>query len=280
MFVMSTDSDVVTSIMDFIPEIIWHGGIKDIPLRRIYGILMDCFSFSGPSPVVIPKLRDVAYLSARAYVHIKLQRRCITQYEEHEPDNFEALCSESPLLSPTDYGVDSDLETVLFMVDMIRGHDDGIPWEQIEMTSPHHEWMSHVFLYRAWAEKELSEVVMDFVEDSMSLRPPSDIVTTDCLFIIGLMIGVPFHVSDITVRDKRLGLFPPPCLPSAESSHLAGRRTPPSGKFSESFQQSSPLDLYKLHRPFAQFNLSRGSQSRRSPTPVTSSSKRLWLLRV
>ena len=214
MFIMSTGSDVVTSIMDFIPEIIWHGGIKDVPLRRIYGILMDCFDFSGLSPVVIPKLRDIAYLSARAYVHIKLQRQCITQYEEHELDDFEALCPEYPPLSPTDYGVDSDLEAVQFMVDMARGYDDGFPWEEIEMTSSHHEWMSHVFLYRAWHEKELSEVVIDFVESSMSLRPPSDIVITDCLFIIGLMIGIPFHVSDITVRDKRLGLFLfPRCRP-------------------------------------------------------------------
>ena len=45
---------------------------------------------------------------------------------------------------------------------------------------------------------------MDFVENSMSLRPPSDIVITDCLIIIGLMIGVPFHIGGITIRDKRL----------------------------------------------------------------------------
>jgi len=39
-FVMSTDVDLVTSIMDFIPEIIWHGGIKNVPLKRVYDILM------------------------------------------------------------------------------------------------------------------------------------------------------------------------------------------------------------------------------------------------
>ena len=66
--------------------------------------------------------------------------------------------------------------------------------------------MSHVFLYRAWHEGQVSEVVMDFVESSMSLGTPSDIVVTDCLFIIGLTVGVPFHPSDILVRDKRLDL--------------------------------------------------------------------------
>ena len=204
MFVMSTDTDVVTSIMNFILEIIWHSGIKDVPFKRIYDILMDCFDFSGPRPVVIPKLRDVAYLSARAFVHIALQRRCITQYEEHNQDSWKTLCANHPLLSPTDYGHDCDLETVLFMVDMTLGYEDGFPWEKMRMTRCHYEWMSHVFLYRAWHEGQLSEVVMDFVESPGSDRPPSDIVVTDCLFIIGLMIGIPFHVRDITVRDKRL----------------------------------------------------------------------------
>jgi len=111
-------------------------------------------------------------------------------------------------LSATDCGPDSDLKAVLFMVDMTLGYDDGFPWEQMQVTTPHRAWMSHVFLCRAWHEGQpLSEVVMDFVENSMSLRLPSHGFITDCLFIIGLMIGVPFHVSDITVRDKRLDLF-------------------------------------------------------------------------
>ena len=207
LFVMSTDPDVVTSIMDFIPEIVWHNGIKDVPLKHIHDTLIDCFNFSGPSPVVIPKLRNVAYLSARAFVHIELQRRCIAQYEEHRQDGWEALCTNHPLSSSAGDGPDSDLEAALFMVDMTLGYDNGFPWEQTRMTKGHHEWMSHVFLYHVWHEGQLSKVVVDFVESSMSLRWSSDIVITDCLFIIGLMIGVPFHVSDITVKDKRLDLY-------------------------------------------------------------------------
>ena len=207
-FMMSTDADVVTSIMDFIPEIIWHGGIKNVPLKRVYDTLMDCFDLSGPSPAVMPKLRDIAYLSARAFVHIELQRRCITRHEDCQRDGWAALRAKHTQLSPTDYGADPDLEAVLFMVDMTLGyHNSGFPWERVQMTTAHRAWMSHVFLYRAWNEEQVSEVVTDFVENSMSLRPPSDIVITDCLFSIGLMIGVPLHVSDITVRDKRLGLF-------------------------------------------------------------------------
>jgi len=65
--------------------------------------------------------------------------------------------------------------------------------------------MSHALLCHAWHEGQPSEVVMDFVEDSLSLEPPSDIVIMDSLFTIGLMIDIPFYVNDITVRDKMLG---------------------------------------------------------------------------
>ena len=207
MFVMSTGTDVVTSIMDFIPEIVWHSGIKDVPLKRIYGILIDCFDLTGPRPAMIPKLRDVAYLSARAFVHIALQRRCITRYEENKQDSWKALRLNHTPLSPTECGADSDLKTTLSMVDTTIGSDNEFLWKEAEMTPTHRAWMSHVFLYRAWNEgQSVSEAVMGFVENSMSLEPPGDVVITDCLFIIGLMVGVRFHISDITVRDKRLDL--------------------------------------------------------------------------
>jgi hypothetical protein len=210
MLMMSTGPDAVILIMDFIPEIIWHSGIKNIPFQRIYDILMDCFDFSGPHPVVIPKTRDVAYLSARAFTHIALQRRCITQCEDHNQDTWKALSREHHLLSSGEYGPDSDLKTVLFAVDMTLGHNNRLPWQQTQMTPAHHAWMSHVFLYLAWHEGEaLSEVVMEFVENTMSLKLPSDAVIVDCLFIIGLMVGVHLHVSEIIIRDKRLDSFSP-----------------------------------------------------------------------
>lgn len=206
LFEMSTDVDAVASTMDFIPEIIWHSGIKKVPLRRIYDALMDCFYFSGSHPVVIPKSREIAYLSAKAFVHIQLQRRCITHYEEHKEDSWRALCLDHSPLSSMDYGSDSDLASALFMVDMTIGCGNGFSWNQSDMTLRHRAWISHVLLYHVWHEGRVSEVVVDFVETSLSLRLEelSDAVITDCCLIIGLMIGVPFHVNDITVKDKRL----------------------------------------------------------------------------
>jgi hypothetical protein len=206
LFEMSTDVDVIISNMDFIPEIVWHSGIKDVPRKRTYDTLMDCFEFSGTNPVVFPKSRDVAYLSAKAFVHIELQRRCITPYEEHKQDSWRDLCANHHPLASSPHRSDPDLEAVLFMVDMTLGHGTRFPWVESKMTPPHRAWMSHVFLYYAWNEGEVPEVVLDFVENSMSIEPPSNTVIADCFFIIGLMIGVPFHVNDIPVKDKRLDL--------------------------------------------------------------------------
>jgi hypothetical protein len=208
MFVMSTEANVVTLIMDFIPEIIWHGGIKNVPLKRIYDILMDCFDFSGPNPIVIPELQSVANSSARAFAHISLQRRCITQYEEHTQDSWRALAANHPPLSPMDYEYYPDLTSALFMVDMSLGYGNAPPWGKMLMSPSHHAWVSHVFLYHVWHEGQLSEVVMDFVEHTTEVfKRLDDSAVTDCLFIIGLMVGVPLNVSDITVRDKRSDLY-------------------------------------------------------------------------
>ena len=205
LFEMSTDSDVVTSIMDFILEITWHSGIKNVPLKRIYDILICCFDFSGPHPVLIPKSRDLAYLSAKAFVHIELQRRCITKYEEQ--DSWKHLCTNHHPLSLPGYPGDTDLKTVLFMVDMTLGHCDNVTWENSVywMTETHRAWMSHVFLYYAWHMGQVSDVVAGFVQDSLTMTPPNTVIT-DCFIIIGLMIGVPVHVSDLIVKDKRLDI--------------------------------------------------------------------------
>jgi hypothetical protein len=152
---------------------------------------------------VIPKLRDVAYLSAKAFVHIGLQRRCITQYHEHEQDSLKSLSDNHRLVSSGNHLPDSDLAAVAFMVDMTLGHDGEFSWKELEITPHHRAWVSHVFLYQARDEGRVPKVIIDFVEDSLSPGSPSDGVVTDCFFIIGLMIGVPFHVNDTTVKDKR-----------------------------------------------------------------------------
>ena len=204
MFAISTDADVITSIINFIPEIVWHSGIKDVPLKRIYDILTDCIDFSGPHPVVIPRLRDVAYRTAKAFVHIALQRQYITRHEEQRLESWTVLCANHRLMSLPEDDTDSDLNAALYMVDLALGHQYKFPWYKLYMSTSHLAWMSHTFVYRALHEGELSEFVTDFIKDTVSSDSPGDTVIMDCLFMIGLMIGIRFHVVDATMRDKRL----------------------------------------------------------------------------
>lgn len=127
-----------------------------------------------------------------------LQQRGITQYEDHGQGSWKLLCANHRFRSSADY------ETVLFTADTTLGYDGGLLWGQKQVTLVHRARVSHVFLYRAYNEGQpLLADAMGFVENPMSQRWPSDAVVTDC---IGLVLGVPFHVNDITVRDKRLKL--------------------------------------------------------------------------
>ena len=85
MFVTCTDADVTTSTLYF-PEAILRSGIRDFAFKRVY-------YFSRSHPIAIPKLRDLSYLMARALVHIQLQRRYLTQYEEHKQESWKAIAS-------------------------------------------------------------------------------------------------------------------------------------------------------------------------------------------
>ena len=106
------------------------------PRKRLL-VLMDCFDFPGRGSVVIPKLRNIAYFNATAFAHNELQRRSrITQCEERKQGSWKVLSAEQPLLSPADYGADSDLAAVLFMVDMTLGCDNVVPREQMGVTPP------------------------------------------------------------------------------------------------------------------------------------------------
>lgn len=207
MFEMSMDADVMLAIMKFIPEVVWHAGIRSIPLERLYETVLDCFDRSTGRPVVIPKLRNKAYLSAKALLHLAIQRQCIG----HESDKavFSAISSRHPILGFRRYEGDSDLEATLGIIDRVFGDYEDLYWHTFSFSVPHHSWMGHILLYRAWDHvvrkgKDLPEDIKEFVLHSLRLEPPPPApVVTDCLFMIGLVLGIKLHIDDLLVIDKR-----------------------------------------------------------------------------
>ena len=75
------------------------------------------------------------------------------------------------------------------------------------MSIPHHVWMGHILLYRAWDLLKKGESLPDVREfDLRSLlveSPPPIRIVADCLFIIGLALDIKLHVGDPLAVDKR-----------------------------------------------------------------------------
>ena len=53
MFEMSMDADAITTIMKFIPEVVWHAGIQNVPSEKLYDTVLECFDNSTERPAVI-----------------------------------------------------------------------------------------------------------------------------------------------------------------------------------------------------------------------------------
>jgi len=206
MLVMSTDMDTIRLTMDFVQEVIWDAGIKTVPLGWIYGKLISCFDFTHPhTPILIPSLRDVAYLSAKAFTHIQVQRHRIAENggPSHVGENWRTDTRHTPLGSLGSTS-DTDLESALLMVDQAFGRDVEIPWNEYRMSAAHHLWVSHLFVYYAWHDLR-SEEASVFVKYTLDTdKSPVGAVITDCLYIIDIMLGTQFRIEDLTRRDKRL----------------------------------------------------------------------------
>ena len=116
---MPIDADVTMVIMRFIPEIVWHAGIRTTPSEKLYDTVLECFDCSSGRPVVIPKLRDKAYLGAKALLHLAIQRKSIGD----ESDNavFESISNRHITMGSKHYNEDSDLESTLGIIDCVFG---------------------------------------------------------------------------------------------------------------------------------------------------------------
>jgi len=206
MFDMSLDADVIMAIMRFIPEVVWHAGIRTTPLEKLYDTVLECFDRTSGRPVVIPRLRNKAYLSAKALLHLAIQRKCIGD----EPDKavFRSISRRHSTMGSKHYDEDSDLGSTLGIIDHVFGDPETMHWQNFSFTIPHHAWMGHILLYRAWDAlrkgEPLPDDVKDFVLHSLRLEPPPPApIVADCLLTVGLVLGIKLHIYDLFVADKR-----------------------------------------------------------------------------
>ena len=81
-------------------------------------------------------------------------------------------------------------------------------WNDFNFSVEHHTWMGHILLYRAWDAirkgESLPDDTKEFVLHTLrSESSPSAPIVADCLFIVGLVLGIELHIDDLFVADKR-----------------------------------------------------------------------------
>ncbi|KAF9782722.1 hypothetical protein BJ322DRAFT_166918 [Thelephora terrestris] len=206
MFEMSMDPDVILYIMKFIPEIIWHDGIQNTPLKELYENVLQCLDYSSGSPIVVPKFRSKVYHSARALVHLAIQRKCYGS----DRKLFDAISPQHRIIGSGHYKGDSDLEYTLGMIDCVfgGGYHGPMCWDRFSFTNPHHAWMSHILLYRACdafrENRTLTDDIEEFVKHSLQLVPlPDPPIILNCLLIIGLALDIQLDSDEQHVDNSR-----------------------------------------------------------------------------
>ena len=200
------EQDALKVIVGFVPEIVWHAGIKSVPLQKMYDTLLGYFDERSVPPVVLSRYRDQAYLSAKAVLHVLVQRKCLGDGSEVAVSK--AIAGKHRAFGPRCYADDGELESTLGIIDQVLGKGETIAWSELKLSVEHHSWMAHILLYRAWdvlgSSRKLSDDVTGFIRYSLSMDPPpSDAIVADCLMMIGLLIGINIHVDDLSVVDKR-----------------------------------------------------------------------------
>ena len=202
MFDRTFDSDKVAVILDFIPDVVWHSGICTVPITTVFRIFEQCFTYSDGNAALIPRLRDRAYTSGRALVHLVIQANCIGEAGGDPLKEF-----RGPQRSYSWRSYDKDLDSILALVDRLLGNNQPINWSGYKFTEPHQRWLSHILLYRAWDHlcysSKLPDDINAFVALALSSENMHPAVVADCLFIISLLVGLPLHVDDLAITDKR-----------------------------------------------------------------------------
>jgi len=209
MLEMPMDIDVTAAMARFIPEVPWNPATRTIPLERLYDALSKCFDHSLKHAIVLvkPSLRDHAYFIAKAFIHVVIQRRCIG--DESDEAVFGSIVRRHPIMGQ--YQRNSDLEVTLGIINDAFIYAEPIHWQNFSFTILHHAWMGHILLCSAWdilkKGKPLPDCIREFVLYSLRLEPPPAAIVADCLFIVGLVLGIGLHVDDLLVADKRLVHF-------------------------------------------------------------------------
>ena len=206
-----SDTGTVLTTLRFILEILWtpdhlqDTDSADWTLVRSYELLSETFDkYDASNPALLRGMRSQTLAAAKAFIHIFIQG---DYYALDDPVISGLRDRHVPLGSSPSLEDDAELISVIGIVDNLLGVRKPVEWSELQLTSSHRLWLSHVLLYRAWYSAKrgahVPDFVMGFVRHSLSSDPrPRLAVVTDCVLVVGLMIGHPLHEADLLVWEK------------------------------------------------------------------------------
>ena len=212
MFRMASGSDAVVAVTGFIPEINWCSSVRTIPLLQVYRTLHSSFEFLKDGRVLVrPGMKKQAYGSAKALLHLRIQRSCIDS-----PDDSHIIAPKLPPILWHHSKPDHDLDSTLRVIDTVFILDKPIQWDQFSLTDTHYCWLSYILRLRTWGVRNAGDVltkdVRGFVDHAFSKYPHiPDRVMADCLLIVDMVVGAPpVFNGKLLIKDKRF-VAPRPC---------------------------------------------------------------------
>jgi hypothetical protein len=187
-------------ISNFIPEVVWHRDIKDSPsLPYLYDQAVECFDFEQEKVSLVSRLRNQAFSTAKAFVHVYSQMRVTGAIDDSFVSRTRVHHAQ---LADGQHKEDGDLESTLWLVDYIMDRQREIDRSKTEVSYNHRVWMAHVILCLVWLKGgRLDECLQGFVVQTLGWRNGS--MATDCILMLCLSVGVPVHADDLLVTDKR-----------------------------------------------------------------------------
>ena len=201
------DDETTSVVLRAILRMAWRSGNHSLLLKRCYDILLQSFDVVDDQPTLIPRLRNLAYLSARAFCNIFIQSGSDAQGNDKV---MTSLRERHVGLSSGSHENDSNLQSVLGLTDRLLGIDHKIEWASFQLSSAHHLWVSDILLHHvcnlvaAGKQQNVYDEVAAFVQDTFSLEPPAAIsVDTNCVLMVGLLVDIPVHPDDLLVSGEK-----------------------------------------------------------------------------
>ena len=111
-------------------------------------MVLECFDRSSGHPVVTPKLRDKAYLSAKAFLHLAVQHKCVNNKSDKMV--FNSISDRHQITGHKCYEGDSDLEHTFGTIDRVFGDFESMHHQNFSLTALRHAWMGRTLLYHTW----------------------------------------------------------------------------------------------------------------------------------